>query len=201
VEAAAAAAEPAAKPAGRPAPPDIANWTGTWEELEQAKLEYSERLTDWKLEQAHQAGATEAKRSQQLESQKAINAKWEATAAASTHPDFQDAIASVGPFITEAGVADLIKGSDVGGEILMYMHEHQDETLAMARLGNPVAIAREIGKLEARLTPPKTKPAAAAQPLPKPPAAIDSATAPVTVDLDKADMTTFKRAMGKILAG
>jgi len=36
---------------GRPVPPDPEKWTGTWEQLDTAKLKYLEELTDWKLKQ------------------------------------------------------------------------------------------------------------------------------------------------------
>jgi len=202
--AAATPAEPAKVAAvSKPVPPDPGKWTGTWEELETAKLEYAEKLADYKVAEALKT-RDQAEQNRQTEAaQKTVHAKWEERAAATLekHPDFQDAIEEIGPFVTKAGVADLIKQSEVGPEIVLYLHQHADEAMKIAKLGNPVAIAREIGRLEHQLTPAsKTAAPAPKAALPKPPASVaGGGSAAASVDLNSCDMATFKREAGRLI--
>lgn len=182
----------------KPAPPDPSKWTGTWEELEQAKLDYVEKLTDWKAGERERKAATER---QQAEA-RTLHTTWEAKSKAfgEDNPDFEDAIANIGPLVTRAGVADLIKESDVGPEMVLYLHTHPSEVTRMGACKTQAALARELGKLEAQLSAPVSKdtPAPAAKkPLPKPPASV-GAGQPASVDLDKCDMRSFKREIGKL---
>lgn len=182
----------------KPAPPDPSKWTGTWEELEAAKLDYVEKLTDWKAGERERKAATER---QQAEA-RTLHTTWEAKSKAfgEDNPDFEDAIANIGPLVTRAGVADLIKESDVGPEMVLYLHTHPSEVTRMGACKTQAALARELGKLEAQLSAPVSKdtPAPAAKkPLPKPPTSV-GAGQPATVDLDKCDMRSFKREVGKL---
>jgi hypothetical protein len=120
--------------------------------------EYVEALTDWKVEQKAQAIATERAEAKRTEAAKVADAAWNERAhKAAADPErggaFDAAVKEIGPFLTQAGCADLIKQSEVGPEILVYLHEHPDETMAIAKSGNPVLVARAIGKIEAKLTP------------------------------------------------
>jgi hypothetical protein len=194
----AAEAPPAAAASTKPAPPDPSKWTGTWEELEAAKLDYIDKLTDYKADQRDRAKQTE-----QLQVQaKALHSTWEAKSKtfAESNPEFEDAIGSIGPLVTRAGVADLIKESPVGPELVLYLYQHPEETARMGNCKTQVALARELGKLEAQLSTPvsQTPTPAAKKPLPKPPASVGGGS-PATVDLEKCDMRTFKREVTKQL--
>ena len=190
-------APPAAPASTKPVPPDPSKWTGTWEALEAAKLDYVEQLTDWKVGERDRAKQTE-----QLQAQaKTLHTTWEAKsqAFAKDNPEFEDAIQTIGPRVTQAGVADLIKESPVGPEMVLYLYQHPEESQRMGNCKTQVALARELGKLEAQLSTPVTPtPTAAKKPLPKPPASVGGGS-PATVDLDKCDMRTFKREVTKQL--
>jgi hypothetical protein len=135
----------------------------TWGEYEDALAEYQDKLTDWKLaerDRAHYAA-------QQEESRRELKASWSERVAehSKSDTDFQDAIEYVGPFATAAGVADLIMQSEVGPQIVSYLHQHQDEAVKIAQSGSPVAIAAAIGKLEAKLLGERKPAAKAAEPV------------------------------------
>lgn len=180
----------------KPAPPDPSKWTGTWEELEAAKLDYVEKLTDWKAGERERKAATER---QQAEA-RTLHTTWEAKSKAfgEDNPDFEDAIANIGPLVTRAGVADLIKESDVGPEMVLYLHTHPSEVTRMGACKTQAALARELGKLEAQLSAPVSNTTAPAKAkLPKPPTSV-GAGSPASIDLDKCDMRSFKREVGKL---
>jgi hypothetical protein len=181
----------------KPAPPDPSKWTGTWEELEAAKLDYVEKLTDWKAGERERAQQT---RERQAQAQ-TLHSSWEqkSKAFAEDNADFEDAIQNIGPKVTQAGVADLIKESPVGPEMVLYLHQHPEEAARMGQCKTQVSLARELGKLEAQLSAPvsnTTTPAAKAR-LPKPPTSV-GAGQPATVDLEKCDMRSFRREVGKL---
>lgn len=191
------------KPIEKPMPPDADTWTGTWAELEKAKLEYSEKLADWKVEQAlAKRDQAEQQRRQEAE-QKVLHGKWEERlqTAMASDPDFMDAVQTVGPVVTRMGVAELIKQSEVGTQLVQKLNANdQAELRRIAALTSPLAIAREIGKLESQLTaPPVLQPKPVSPPLPKPPAAVDGGSAPAPIDLDKCDQRTFNREVKRLL--
>jgi hypothetical protein len=193
----AAEAQPAAATSTKPAPPDPSKWTGTWEELEAAKLDYIDKLTDYKVGERERAKQTE----QLLAQAKTLHTTWEAKSQtfAKDNPDFEDAIANIGPMVTRAGLADIVKESAVGPEMVLYLYQHPEEVARMGACKTQVALARELGKLEAQLSTPvtPTPTPAAKKPLPKPPASVGGGQ-PATVDLDKCDMRSFRREVGKL---
>ena len=181
----------------KPAPPDPSKWTGTWEELEKEKLDYVEKLTDWKAGERERAQQTRERQAQAQTLHKTWEQKSEAFG--KDNADFEDAIQNIGPKVTQAGVADLIKESPVGPEMVLYLHQHPEEAARMGQCKTQVSLARELGKLEAQLSAPvsnTTTPAAKAR-LPKPPTSV-GAGQPATVDLEKCDMRSFRREVGKL---
>ena len=192
-----------AKPAAaalttEPTPPDSGTWTGTWEELRAAELKYARDVVRWEF-----AERDRAKQTEQLQAQaKTLHSTWEAKSKtfAESNPEFEDAIGNIGPLVTRAGVADLIKESPVGPEMVLFLHQNPSEVQRMGACKTQVALARELGKLEAQLSTPvsQTPTPAAKKPLPKPPASVGGGS-PATVDLEKCDMRTFKREVTKQL--
>lgn len=144
-----------AKPAradGKPIPPDPAKWAGTWEELEAAKIEYSEKLLDWKLGQADRDRAAAAQQTKLTESQQGYKTRAEAALAAD--PEYADAQEIIGKFVTSRGVSELILESEVGPEIVMHLYRLPSEEQKRVAALNPLALAREITRLEAKLAKP-----------------------------------------------
>lgn len=169
-------AEPApAKPAQaaadvEPVPPDPAKWTGTWEELEAAKIKYLRDLTKWELGKADRDRAATTQQGKVTEAQAAYKAR--ADVALAADPEYADAQDVIGRFVTAKGVDGLILESEVGPEIVMHLYKLPlDEQRRVAAL-SPLALAREITRIELQLSskPPAAAPkpeAAAATPPPK----------------------------------
>jgi hypothetical protein len=141
-----------AKPAddGKPVPPDPKTWTGTWEELEAAKLKYIEELTDWKAGKADRDRAAAAQQGKLTELQAAY--KTRAEAALADDPEYADAQEIIGKFVTAKGVSELILESEVGPEIVMHLYRLPNAEAQRVAALSPLALAREITRLEAKLS-------------------------------------------------
>ena len=208
-------AKPAASTAavaGEPVPPDPTGWTGTWEELEAAKIKYSRDIAAFVTKQAREELRAELQREAQAgEGQRVaqqLHASWEAKAeaAAKENPEFQEAVNEVGPVLTRLGMADLVKESEVGPELVAELYgkpEQMEELLKLERQANPLGVSRVLGRIEARLllvkesaAKPAPKPSAvAAKPLPRPPATPGGGGYASTVPIE--DMSI--RDIGKLL--
>ena len=162
------------------------------------RFEYEARQTA-----ERQRTEAESQKRQAAESQQKAAEAWNKRVAttAEKSPDIAEAIDNVGPFLTQAGQADLIMQSDVGPEIVLYLHQHPDETMKLAQSGNPLVIARELGRIEARISQPasaapapqpKSEPL---KPLPEPVAAVGGKSSPPAgIDLsdEKVSMEDWK---------
>jgi len=127
-----------------------------WESYEEALDKYYDQRTEYQLNQKFQ------EREAQQQQATAKSAWDERAAKVSADPargkSFDQAVEQLGPFLTQVGVSDLILTSEVGPDVLLYLHEHADETMAIAKTGNPLKIAAAIGKIEARLAAEKATP-------------------------------------------
>ena len=144
--------------------------------------EYLEALTDWKVEQ--KLGKANAER--QAEEQRKSGDAW-INKGAEKFKDFAEVVTKRpdqgGPAITPA-MADAINSSDLSHELAYHLGKNVAESRRIAALP-PMAAARELGKLEAKLTAPTVKPRIQTNaPAPIRPIAGDGATA-ITVDLEK----------------
>ncbi len=86
--------------------------------------------------------------------------KWDerTKTAREAHPDFDDKViegANRNDWACSPTMGNLIKSSPVGAEVAYYLATHADESRAMASL-SPVEQARDLGRLEATLTPAET---------------------------------------------
>ena len=184
-------AETKQKPDGRPVPPDPDTWTGDWASLRKAELKYTEDLADWKVSEAlkarDQAEAQRRAEYDRQQTQSAWDKKLQATVA--KNPEIMDAIDELGAAVTQAGIAELIKKSEVGTEIMLRLHRHREEFTGLLKLGDPLAMARQIGLIEAQITQqssaPKPQPVPPPPKLQKPPVAMDGGGGPSEFDLDK----------------
>ena len=206
-----AAAAPAAADDGRPVPPDPAKWTGTWEELETAKIKYFEDYSAWLQAKPERDRAAAARAAEESDDHARFD-QWveRREAATAADPEFADANDIVGRFLTLRGVAPLVIDSEVGPEIVLHLYRlPQAEQERVSKL-SPSALAREILRVEATLAKPvAAAPAAlpAATPLPKhtstsrkPATELSGAAAANTVDeaedaLSKGDFARYQRVM------
>jgi outer membrane murein-binding lipoprotein Lpp len=138
---------------GEPIPPDPEKWTGTWEGLEKAKIQYLKDFTIWQLQgpdrkrQARLAAERE-------QTNRATFERWveRREAATEADPEFRDANEIIGRFFTQQGVAPLIIESEVGPEVVMHFYKlPKDEQISVSNL-SPAALAREIVRVEAQLS-------------------------------------------------
>ena len=124
--------------------------------------EYIEALTDWKTRQAlkqiqtQQSSMTEEQK--KLEAQRQFAERVEK--ARMKYDDFDEVVLNPYVPITDEMVM-AIHESELGPDIAYYLGKHPEEAMRIARL-SPVAQAREIGKIEARLSQP-SQPAAKQQ--------------------------------------
>jgi hypothetical protein len=190
---AATAGKPAAKPAesapakpaqaatttadGEPAPPDPAKWTGTWEELEAAKIKYVRDLTLWQLGKADRDRAAAEQQTKATVTQMAYRARADAMLA--VDPEFADAQEIIGRFVTAKGVSELILDSDVGPEVVMHLYRLPAAEQQRVAALSPLALAREISRIEKDLSKPAAAAAAAAAAIP-PPKRTSAAAKPAT---------------------
>ncbi len=173
--------EPEARPPGKPTPDQFDNYE-----------EFSEALTDWKLEQ-RLAEREQAQQRQTFETTQDARIQKHVTGfrermgkAIQADPEF---IQRIDPRLLElqtsfqahaAGngigpgevLADLYTASEHGPEILLHLTEHPEEVVRLIRCEDPVSLAREFGKIEARMpfpadgAPPAPKPTASKAPPP-----------------------------------
>ncbi len=195
-----AAAEAAAKPAAGFAEPEPK------EDDFESYGAYTKALSSWQyrkdaFEDRQARAAEEAKakaedaKRQAAEAGQKLTTDWNQRVAkvAESNPAIGPAIEQVGPFVTQAGQADLIMQSEVGPEIVLYMHEHAEETLGVAKTGSEVQLARYIGRIEAKLLAqkegsapaPKQKTEPVNKPLPEPIAPVGGKNSPpAAIDLN-----------------
>lgn len=134
--------------------------------------EWAEALTDWKLEQRDAKVRQAAVEDETKERQQTYRERLEA--AKSKHDDWEevaDEIKANGMNIPLI-VQDAILESDVGPEITYYLAKNRDVTAKLMDM-SPAAAAKEIGRIEARLSPetkdaPKDRPKSNAPPPIKP---------------------------------
>ena len=139
--------------------------------------EYVEAVTDWKLRQAEarlieQDQLTQAKSSFQTQVEqfqaKVVEFK-------KTYDDFDEVVDDASDVILTPGLQESILSSDLGPQVMYELASNKQELLRINQL-SPLAQAREIGKLEAKITSklqepspkPQLKTTTKAPPPPKP---------------------------------
>lgn len=114
--------------------------------------EFVEALSDWKVEQKLSEREQKAQKSRlETESQKQMREHQERVSAfAEKHEDFSDAMENLASVPRSAALEQIIVSSENGPELLYELAKDPKEAARIAKLP-PVSLAREIGKLEARL--------------------------------------------------
>lgn len=114
--------------------------------------EFVEALTDWKVERARQADKAMAETARvQTENQKVMQAYGErAKAFAARQPDFQETLEGVDDVPMSVALQQEFLNSPHGPELAYRLAKDPAEFARIAKLP-PMAVAREMGKLEARI--------------------------------------------------
>lgn len=121
----------------------------------ESHAEYVEALTDWKLEQREKAAAEKAKAEQaKTETQKLIESHNKRLADfVKSKPDFHEALEEVEDVKVSAALQELLVTSDLGPALMYELAKNRSELERISGL-SPVAAARELGKIEAKLSAP-----------------------------------------------
>lgn len=134
---------------------------------------YVEALADWKVEQRLQ-DERKRTRDEQLQRQKADeDARWNAQleTARRKYQDWDEVLEDVDIPVSPA-LIETLRTSDVGADLTYYLATHPDDLRRISAL-TPLAMARELGKIETRLGAP---PVRTASQKPAPPAPLSSVT-------------------------
>lgn len=189
----------------KPKPPSLDTWEGTLEEFEAARAEYSDKLIDWKL--AEKERSEQLRKDQQEFEGESRQYAERAREYLKERPDYPIAEQYARDFLGAVGnaVVRQVMRSPVGPQIIFHLFENdQAEALRIAKTGDPVAVAYEIGKIEAALSG-KRAPAASGSPVKKvsnaapPPTELSAAKSAPGDEADAAlasgDFATYKRIM------
>jgi hypothetical protein len=142
-----------------PQPPNEDDYE-TMSDLMKAQAKYAKDSAAWVtrktlFEADQRTKADESRRQQDEASRQQVEAdrRWteRVTSYAGKNPHINEALNHVGPFLTQAGQADFIMESSVGLEIVEYLHDHAAEAIELAKSGDPVKVARAIGRIEAEI--------------------------------------------------
>ncbi len=153
--------------------------------------EYVEALTDFKIGLAATARA-KVESDRKIADANAVkgtewNARVEAAKKLPALADFDDVLAEAASVPISEAMHVSIFESERGPEIAYHLAKQPDEAARIAKLG-PLAAAREIGKIEAKLS--SAEPAKpAAKPLPKPPAQAGGGHSPSDIDLNDENLS------------
>lgn len=96
-------------------------------------------------------------------------------------PDFEDVAYNPSLPVTDV-MADAINTSEMGPQVLYWLGKNPQEAQRIAAMRNPVAVGREIGKVEVKLSLPQPRTTTKAPP---PISPIDGGTGAINVDPDK----------------
>jgi hypothetical protein len=159
---------------------------------------YIEALTDWKVEQAvEQAVAQTLSARTAAEQAQSVDQTWKArqAKAAEAHDDYQDVVikgAERGDWVCTPEMAAVIKESEQGAEVAYQLAKDPAEARRIAGL-SPLAQARELGRIEARLEEPKAKvPPKTVTTAPEPGPTVRGAGGRFTVAADTSDFAAFE---------
>lgn len=214
------ATEKSDKPASAAAPAPVKPKQDDFETIEEyldARDKYILALQETKQRQLEESirqrevEAQQREAKQKLEQQEQELAKsWGERVAetAKDHPEILEVVnGQLGKFIGGdpdtgwkglPGVADSIRRSEVGPEIMLYMQEHAEETVKAANPGSEIEFAKYVGRVEAQILSSKPTPKSKtteiprSKDLPPPPKVAGGQTnAPKGIDLND-DKTSFE---------
>lgn len=116
--------------------------------------EYVEALTDWKIEQREKSAKEQARKVElETEHEKTLKSHTERVKSfADKTEDFNDVLEAVDHIPVSVTVQEIILSSENGPELMYELAKNKDEYARICKLP-PIAAARELGKLESRLSP------------------------------------------------
>lgn len=120
--------------------------------------EYVEALTDWKLEQREKEAKEKAEQMRaKSEAETVMKSHSERVAQFSEkHEDFHEVLEGVDDIAPSLVLLQLIVSSDNGPELMYELAKNREEYERINKL-SPIAVARELGKLESKLAAPASE--------------------------------------------
>ena len=114
----------------------------------------AERIAEEKVQAALQKQREEAETRAALEAQQARGKQWQDSVAAAQarHEDYDEAIDAVNDVPISQDLVQGVQESPIGGELYYYLATHPTDIQRLSTLPAP-ALYRELGKLEAQLSP------------------------------------------------
>ncbi len=196
-----------------PKRPKMADYNGpdAWEQFEDAKLDYAEKMADYKAAVAvrgdRKLRAEEAQKQQQETERKTRLEKWnkQLDSAVKAHSDWDDVVGSISEMVREpkfSAGADFLIDSDQGAEVLHHLGSNPDEAKQIAAM-SPIKQVAALAVIAHSLT----KPASPQKPpgpkkvteTPPPPTELSGRNQmpvdPVAAALDADDTETYIREM------
>jgi len=127
----------------------FARESAAWE-TRRLRAEYEAQAVEQRKAQEQQEAAKTAA-TKHTELQKSWDTK--VTEAVAANPKIAEAVnGDAGKFLTDAGMADRIMSSELGPEVVLYVQEHAEETMAVANTGDPLIVRDYISKIEGMLS-------------------------------------------------
>ena len=192
--------------AAKPTAPNANTWTGTWDELEAARTQYAEDLSEYKVNEVLRKRDEGVKQAEARKVVETIHEAWvrRLDDATEANEDMEAAVAEVGTIVSKMGIQDVIKESEVGPEIVLHYFKDKDAMEKLSKMSMASA-ARAIGRVEAKLLEAKeaeapaspavpTTPAVATKKLPTPAKLVGGAATGSVKEFDpkSASMDSFK---------
>lgn len=115
--------------------------------------EYIDALTDWKIEQRDKQKEIQAREAQlKTETQKQVQTfQSKVKEFKDVHDDFDDAMTEVDDIAMSIGIQETILSSEFGPQLMYELAKNREEYERINKL-SPYAAARELGKIEARIS-------------------------------------------------
>ena len=168
------------QPQSNEAPPSLADFGWDMDKWAQALTQHATAQAEARAEQRFQQQS-------QRQHQQTVEQQFEqrSQAYAKTHPDFDDAVSDLGRAVQfHPAIVEAIGYSERGPELVHHLAQHLDEADRLARLPPHIA-AVQLGRIEAQLSMPRSKPVTNA---PNPPPTLGGGKAVVRTDLNDPEM-------------
>ena len=125
--------------------------------------------------QAHQQKQTQQSRQSDFEKRQAEFA--------TSNPEYVEKVMQNDSLPISPAMAEVIRESELGPQVALWLANNADKAASIAMLP-PIAAARELGRIEARIEQDKAKPVPVISKAPPPPAKIEATDPSVKIELD-----------------
>lgn len=120
--------------------------------------DYTEALADWKYDQRSKADKAEQEKSKAVEREKGLQKSFASKVEKfkESTPDFDDVVSEISDIALTPSVIEALFESDISAELTYYFGKNPDDLERINSL-SAISAAREIGKIEAKLSTAEVK--------------------------------------------